>query len=175
MPLERGLLHIYTGDGKGKTTAAVGLAVRAKGAGLRVCFVQFIKGGEPSSELAPLNDLGITVMRPAVSPTGLLRAGATEEDRLAVESAWEYARWSLASGEFDVMILDELHIALKHNLLNLDEVLAVLTHRPAHVEVVTTGRAAPPPLRDAADYVTEMTLQKHPFKSGVAARKGIEA
>lgn len=173
-PLDQGLFQIYTGDGKGKTTAAVGQAVRACGAGLRVCFVQFIKGGEPSSELAPLQALGIRVIRPALAATGLLRHGVSDEDRRAAREAWQAARETIASGEWDVVVLDELHAAVRHGLVELAAVLETITSRPAHVEIISTGRRAPEPLLAIADLITEMHAEKHPFQAGIAARRGIE-
>jgi cob(I)alamin adenosyltransferase len=172
--LTRGLVQVYTGDSKGKTTAAVGQAVRAHGAGLRVCFVQFVKGGKPSSELAVLRDLGIEVVRPAVTSSGVMGAGITEEDRRAARAAWEFAQCALASEAWDVVILDEANIALKYDLLDLVPLLDALHHRPTHMEVIITGRDAPPALRDFADLVTVMTVEKHPFAAGIPARLGIE-
>lgn len=172
--LERGLLQVYTGDGKGKTTAAVGQAVRARGAGLRVCFIQFVKGGEPSSELAMLQALGVEVVRPATATTGLLRNGVTTEDRHAAQTAWEATAQAVSSGDWNLVVLDELHAALRYNLVELPAVLTILSQRPAHVEVLTTGRRAPEALCEMADLVTEMVAQKHPFQAGIGARKGIE-
>lgn len=172
--LTPGIIQVYTGDGKGKTTAAVGQAVRALGAGLRVCFIQFVKGGPPSGELRVLSELGIEVIRPAVASTGLLGAGITEEDRHAALTAWSTAADTLATGAWDVVVLDELNIALKYGLVDLPAVLQALAARPSHVEVVITGRGLPSALRDAADLVTEMIEDKHPYSIGIAARKGIE-
>lgn len=174
MKLTQGLVQVYTGDGKGKTTAAVGQAVRARGAGLAVCFVQFVKGGAPSSELAMLSELGIRVVRPAKETTGLLRKGITEEDRRAADETWEIARTAITSGDYDVVVCDELNIALHNKLVDLDTALATLATRPPHVEVIITGRRAPDALLAAADLVTEMVMRKHPFEAGIPARRGIE-
>ena len=106
-----GLLQVYTGDGKGKTTAAAGLALRASGAGLSVVFVQFVKGGTESSELAPLRAAGVDVVRPAVARSGLLRGAATQEDRAAAAAAWAAARAALTDPDCDLVVLDELHAA----------------------------------------------------------------
>ena len=141
--LSRGLLQVYTGDGKGKTTAATGQALRARGAGLAVIFVQFVKGGRESSELAPLRAAGVRVARPAVVRSGLLRGAPTTEDRAAAVAAWSAARAALTDQSCDLVVLDELHAALRHELVELGEVLAALAARPAHQEVVTTGRGAP--------------------------------
>ncbi|MBF4508895.1 MAG: cob(I)yrinic acid a,c-diamide adenosyltransferase [Aeromicrobium sp.] len=173
-PLERGLVQVYTGDAKGKTTAAVGLAVRAAGAGLRVAFVQFVKGGERSSELAMLERLGVRVERPAEHSTGLLADGLTDHDRTAAAQAWTIARDAIGSGDYDLVVCDELNIAVRHGLVAEAEVLAALDGRPAHVEVVLTGRGVSEAIAERADLVTEMTLRKHPFEQGIAARRGIE-
>lgn len=169
-----GLLEVYTGDGKGKTTAAVGLAVRARGAGLRVLFVQFVKGGERSSELAMLEQLGIAVERPARESTGLLAGGATDEDRRAAEEALSLAERAIAGGEHDVVVLDEACVAAAYGLIDEKRLLKAIAARPVHVEVVLTGRGASAAILEAADLVTEMRSHKHPFERGVAARKGIE-
>ena len=170
-----GLVQVYTGDGKGKTTACVGLAVRAAGAGLRVAFVQFVKGGRRSSELAMLEQLGVRVERPAEASTGLLSpTGITDEDRRAAGEAWGIAADAIASGAYDVVVLDEACVALAHGMVDERELLEVLDARPVHVEVVLTGRGAPPALVERADLVTEMRAQKHPFDRGIPARFGIE-
>lgn len=170
-----GLVQVYTGDGKGKTTACVGLAVRAAGAGLRVAFVQFVKGGRRSSELAMLEQLGVRVERPAEASTGLLAIGGiTDEDRRAAAEAWGIAADTIASGAYDVVVLDEGCVALAHGLLDERALLDALDTRPSHVEVVLTGRGAPAALVERADLVTEMRAQKHPFDRGIPARFGIE-
>jgi precorrin-6x reductase/cob(I)alamin adenosyltransferase len=168
-----GLLQVYTGDGKGKTTAAVGLALRALGAGLTVTLVQFVKGGRESSELEPLRTAGARVVRPAAARTGLLHGAATEEDRAAAVAAWAAARAALAESACDLVVLDELHAALRHGLVDLSEVLATLAARPPHQEVVSTGRGAPERLLAAAGLVTEMTAVRHPYPA-VPARRGID-
>lgn len=168
-----GLLQVYTGDGKGKTTAAAGQALRARGAGLTVVFIQFVKGGPESSELAPLRAAGVDVVRPAVTRSGLLRGAATQEDRAAAAAAWAAARAALTDPDCDLVVLDELHAAVRHRLVALEEVLTALAARPAHQEVVTTGRGAPEELLATADLVTEMQPVRHPYPD-VHARRGIE-
>jgi len=169
-----GLVQVYTGDGKGKTTAGVGLAVRARGAGMTVAFVQFVKGGRRSGELAVLESLGISVSRPAEASTGLLGAGLNDEDRRAAAEAWEIAAGAIGSGRYDVVVLDEGCVALAHGLIDAEALFASLDARKAHVEVVITGRGATPELIQAADLVTEMRLVKHPYERGIPARRGIE-
>jgi len=170
----RGLLQVYTGDGKGKTTAAVGLAARARGAGMSVAFVQFVKGGPESSEIASLRALGVEVIRPGVATSGLMSGPPTDEDLAAVAVAWEAACERIASGAHDLVVLDEIDIALAHGMLDEDAVLRELRARPAGVEVVCTGRGATEGLLAEADLVTEMRAVRHPFDAGVPARRGIE-
>lgn len=171
---KRGLIQVYTGDGKGKTTASVGQAVRAVGSGMSVAFIQFVKGGARSGELPMLEKLGVRVERPAERSTGLLGGGITDDDHAAADAAWSLAKDVLAGGEYDLIIMDELNIAMRYELVNTDDVLAVLDARPPATEVVITGRGAPDGIIERADLVTEMVPVKHPFDRGVAARKGIE-
>lgn len=171
--LSRGLFHVYTGEGKGKTTAAVGLALRARGQGLTVAMVQFVKGGKESGELTGLRLAGVHVVRPALRSTGLLCGATYSEDERGVVQAWNNARELILSGDWDLVILDELNVALHHGLLGIVPVLSTLQERPAHVEVVATGRYAPDELCDAADLVTQMAAYKHPYP-GIRARRGIE-
>jgi cob(I)alamin adenosyltransferase len=166
-------VQVYTGDGKGKTTAAVGQALRAAGSGLAVTFVQFVKGGRESSELAPLRAAGVEVVRPASARSGLLRGEVTPEDRAAADTAWAAARAALADSSRDLVVLDELHTALRYGLVALPEALAALDGRPPHQEVVTTGRGAPEGLLAAAGLITRMEPARHPYPD-VPARRGIE-
>lgn len=171
---KRGLLQVYTGDGKGKTTAACGLCVRARGHGLDVCFVQFVKGGVPSGELSVLSEIGVEVVRPAEKSSGLMTGQPTQADRDAAAEAWEVARRAIASGGWDVVVLDEICVALEHGLLDVGEVVEALRARPEQVEVVCTGRNAQASLLSAADLVTEMRAVRHPYDEGIGARRGIE-
>lgn len=171
---DAGIVQVYTGDGKGKTTAAVGQAVRAAGAGKRVAFVQFVKGGALSSELAMLEKLGVVVERPAERSTGLLGSGLTDHDRSAAARAWEIAAGMLAGTGFDVIVLDEIDVAMRYGLVDEQAVLAALDARDRSIDVVLTGRGASEALIERADLVTEMVPRKHPFDKGVQARRGIE-
>jgi cob(I)alamin adenosyltransferase len=173
--LTQGFIQIYTGDGKGKTTCALGLALRAIGQGFHVFMVQFMKGwgtGEAciaAQRLAPdftLRHFG----RPALVN---LRA-PDPEDLALLREAWDVARQVLAAGEHDLVILDEINVALAFNLIPLAEALEALRRRPAWVEVVLTGRQAPKELIKIADLVTEMRPIKHYYEAGVPARRGIE-
>jgi cob(I)alamin adenosyltransferase len=172
--IERGLVQVYTGDGKGKTTAAVGLAVRAVGAGLTVLFVQFVKGGARSAELAVLEQIGVRVERPALRSTGLLGDGLNEADRAAARDAWAIAAEALTGVEYQVVILDEINVAMRYELVRETDVMAALADRFPMIEVVMTGRGASEELMAYADLVTEMVPHKHPFDAGIPARPGIE-
>lgn len=166
-----GRVHVYTGDGKGKTTAALGLALRASGAGLRVLVGQFAKGRE-CSELAALERLGVTVRRFGLPH--FLIGTPSPEDRAAARRGLDEMRAVLAAGAYDLIILDEANIAIQFGLFSVNELLAALATRAPQVEVVVTGRAAHPKLLECADLVTEMREIKHYFRDGVQARKGIE-
>lgn len=173
-PSFRGLIQVYTGSGKGKTTCALGLALRAVGRGLKVYVIQFIKGRETgesraAGRLAP--ELTFRFFgRPGL---GKLRSPSPEDLQLT-RDAWDLARQVIAGGEHDLVILDEINLALAFGQIPLAEVLAALSRRPPQVEIVLTGRQAPPELLEFADLVTEMHPVKHYLKAGVRAREGIE-
>ncbi|QJA06392.1 cob(I)yrinic acid a,c-diamide adenosyltransferase [Thermosulfurimonas marina] len=169
----RGYVQVYTGEGKGKTTAALGLALRALGAGLRVAFLQFLKKGE-YSEICALRRFEPQVLVRQYHSGGFVRGEPSEEVRRAAVLGWEEARGLLLSGDFQVVILDEANVALSLGLIPLSEVLEALSRRPARVEVVFTGRGAPEALMEMADLVTEMRAVKHYYAQGVRARRGIE-
>lgn len=168
-----GLVHIYTGDGKGKTTASAGLAARAAGAGMHVAFIQFVKGGRESSELASLRLLGVEVTRPANVSSGLTRGAVTQRDSEAVDIALAAAREAL-SGAFDLVVLDEACVAARSGLVAPSVLAQDVRDRAPHVEVVLSGRDAPPELLELADYITESRPLRHPYGRGMRARKGIE-
>ena len=167
----KGLLQVYTGDGKGKTTAALGLALRARGAGLRVFVGQFAKGRD-CSELASLERLGVTVRQ--FGRPQFIHGPPSAADLAAARGGLEEARAALAGGAFDLVILDEASVAVQCGLFPVNELLAVLAARAAAVEAVVTGRGAHPKLVEVADLVTEMREVKHYYRDGVKARKGIE-
>jgi cob(I)alamin adenosyltransferase len=172
--LERGCVQVYTGNGKGKTTAALGLALRAVGRGLRVCMFQFIKGGGPYGEhliaerLAPLFTI-IQTGRP-----GWVNTKDIADDRAAAQEALKQARELLASGAYDIFICDEINGAVGFGLIDVEQVLELISLRPERVELVLTGRNAHERVIEAADLVTEMREVKHYYKAGVPARTGIE-
>ncbi len=171
---EKGLLIVHTGKGKGKTTAAMGLALRALGHGHKVGLVQFVKGAWASGErdaLARFDDL-ITIR---VMGEGFTwETQDRDRDIAAAGAAWQAALDMLADPSYRLVILDELNIVLRYDYLPLAEVLAGLSAKPPDQHVVVTGRNAPPALIEAADLVTEMTLVKHPFRGGIKAQPGIE-
>ncbi len=186
--LERGLIHVYTGDGKGKTTAALGLALRAAGCGFCTFVCQFLKGqeygeleavrwleaGAPYGETRP----PITIERfgqPSfvhVAADGT--SSASGEDVRRARAGLDAARRAMASGRYELVVLDEINVALYFRLLTVQEVLEVIDAKPEGVELVLTGRRVPDEILARADYVTEMREVRHPYQRGIQARKGIE-
>lgn len=168
-----GYVQIYTGDGKGKTTAAFGLALRATGQGLRVTIVQFMKADATWGEVRAASRLGVPVEQ--VGLDHWVREGmVTADDLGAAAAGFARAREIVQSGEYDVVILDELLTSVFFELVSVSDVVLLLRNKPKHVELVLTGRRAPAELVEAADLVTEMRPIKHYFDRGVGARKGIE-
>jgi cob(I)alamin adenosyltransferase len=182
----KGLVQVYTGAGKGKTTAALGLAVRAAGHGLRTCFVQFMKKGWESGERAALAKLAPAIevhvfgaaewgdRTQAAPDTPWWGLPPSEEDRAQAREAFEFARRAATGGDWHLVVLDEVFAAVKYGLVSVEDVLGLMRAKSSRVELVLTGREAPPEVIEAADLVTEMTEVKHPFEQGVQARKGIE-
>ena len=169
-----GLLIVNTGDGKGKTTAALGILLRAAGRGMRVGMYQFIKSGETRyGEHVAAAQLGVEIVPLGDGFTWL--SENIDADRALAERGWGVCEAALAAGTFDVLILDELTYALTFGWLDTARVLAAIAARPQGTHVVVTGRSAPPALVDAADLVTEMRLVKHPYREqGIGAQPGIE-
>jgi len=172
--MARGLVIVYTGDGKGKTTAALGQALRAAGHGLSVCVLQFIKGKWPTGEARAFQRFLPSAVEFHSLGSGFTWQADPAESRRAAEEGWRLAAAKIAAGAHDLVVLDELTHAINHGLVGLDPVLASLASRPPATHVVVTGRDAPRPLLDAADLVTEMRCRKHPYQQGVKAQKGIE-
>lgn len=171
---EKGLLIVHTGPGKGKSTAAFGLALRMLGAGGRVGVVQFIKGAWETGERAALTQFGDRVRWHSMGEGFTWETQDRARDVAAATRAWEMAREMLADPSLDLVLLDELNIALRYDYLPLEVVLADLAARRPLLHVVVTGRNAKPALIEAADLVTEMGAVKHHFAAGVKAQKGIE-
>jgi len=172
--LEKGLVQVYTGDGKGKTSAAFGLALRAVGRSLRVYIVQFIKGGFDYGELYVIKNLPNVTLKAFGTGRFVTSRPPSDEDVELAKQAFQLAKDVIQSGKYDVVILDEINVALNLNLIKLQETLKLINTKPTHVEIVLTGRDAPDEIIEVADMVTEMKEIKHPFKKGVRARKGIE-
>ena len=175
----KGLVLVHTGEGKGKTTAAIGLAVRAWGDGFRILILQFIKGSWKYGELSTLKALAEIDGRIEIRPTGIgfTRNASSEEmavHREKARTALQEALTEMTSGQWDMIILDEINYALNFGLLEEQEVLELLSQKPTDLHLVLTGRNALPAIIDYADLVTEMRLIKHPFQKGIRAQKGIE-
>lgn len=172
--VEKGLLVVHTGAGKGKSTAAFGMVMRCIGHGMPVGIVQFIKGRLATGETAVLERFPDLVTLRRMGEGFTWETQDRDRDIAAARAAWEVGRAMIASGAHRMVVLDELNIALRYDYLPLDDVLDALAARPSDVHVVITGRNAPEPLLAAADLVTEMTLVKHPFRGGVKPQPGIE-
>jgi cob(I)alamin adenosyltransferase len=173
MDKTKGLIIIFTGEGKGKTTAALGMALRGAGHRLKIIMIQFLKGAVKCGELDASKALPGFIMKP-MGGQFLCKDGVTEEDRERIRDAWESCKEMISSKEYDVVILDEINYVLHYGLLSLDEVIRFLKEKPEHVHVVLTGREAKPELIELADMVTEMRKIKHPYDRGTKAQKGIE-
>ena len=172
---EKGLIVVHTGAGKGKTTAALGLAFRALGQGLKVGIVQFIKGAIPTGEAALAARLaGLPLEMHTMGDGFTWNTQDRAKDTASARRAWERAVALLRDPSFDVVILDELNVVIRHGYLPLEEVLDELRRKREMLHVVVTGRNARDELIDLADLVTEMKFVKHPYRSGVKAQKGIE-
>jgi cob(I)alamin adenosyltransferase len=173
--LSRGLVQVYTGDGKGKTTAALGLAFRASGHGLRTYVIQFMKGQIVYGELnaAKLVPLNVTIEQMG-RPDFVNKKSPDPIDIRMAQEALARAREVVSSGEYDIVVLDEVNVAMDFNLVSVADVLAIVRGKPANVELILTGRYAPEEIVKAADLVTEMKLVKHYYDAGVGSRNGIE-
>ena len=172
--IEKGLLIVHTGKGKGKSTAAMGLAVRAIGNGMKVGIVQFVKGVWETGERVVLDKFPELCVIKAMGEGFSWETQDRRRDIQAAENAWRMAKDMMDDESFDLIILDELNIPLRYDNLDIDDVVKELQNRRQMLHVVVTGRNAKEPLLEAADLVTEMTMVKHPFRAGVKAQKGIE-
>jgi cob(I)alamin adenosyltransferase len=172
--MERGLVQVYTGNGKGKTTAALGIALRAVGHGLKVLIIQFMKGS-PSGELEASQKLSpyLTIRR-AGRETFIQRDKIDPSDLKIAQEGFLEAKRSIENQEYDVVILDEINVAIDFGLIPLSGLLQIIDSRPEGVELILTGRNANPEILEKADLVTEMVEGKHYHNKGVPARKGIE-
>ena len=169
----KGYVQVYTGEGKGKTTAALGLALRAAGAGLNVYFAPFAKGMK-SSEIESIKRLSDQITIRQYGNVSFINGTPKEEDISAARIGLIEAKESMLSGRYQVIILDEANIAAYYNLFSAEELLALVRLKPYDVELVITGRYADPKIIEAADLVTEMKDIKHYYRNGISARDGIE-
>ncbi|MBQ3466239.1 MAG: cob(I)yrinic acid a,c-diamide adenosyltransferase [Firmicutes bacterium] len=191
---DKGYVQVYTGNGKGKTTAALGITMRASGAGKKIAFVQFMKAlGYSEQKILPTLP-GIT-WKTLGKPFFIAKKGSISEEDLAqygdscvvfeednppadyvkmISDGFAEAKEMVMSGDFDMVVLDEINCAMYFGLLSIDEVLDLIRNKPAHTELILTGRYAPDEIIEAADLVTEMREIKHYYNEGVQARKGIE-
>ncbi len=173
-----GLIQVFTGDGKGKTTAALGEAMRAVGAGKKVAVVFFDKGGGNYSERGALDRLGIdwwACGRDRIDPkTGRFDFGITDLDKQEAARAFSIVVGLFEKAEYDLVVLDEINVVVSKNILELDHVVSVIKNKPKNTELVLTGRGAPEKIIDLAHLVTETKLKKHYFYSGVKAREGLD-
>jgi len=169
----RGLLLVNTGNGKGKTTAALGQAVRAAGQGLKVCVIQFIKGKWQTGEAAVMTAMPEIDFFTLGSGFTWCAEDKSEVVKTAL-SAWEFAKEKIMADDYDLIVLDELTYLLSYKIITDAELMAVLKDRPRRLHLVVTGRDASATLIEEADLVTEMRLLKHPFEQGIKAQKGIE-
>ena len=177
--IEKGLLIVHTGKGKGKSTAAFGLVMRALGHDMRVGIIQFVKGKWETGERHILDKFRDLVTIRTMGEGFTWETQDRARDIAAAQSAWEATKEMIDASRgdnpaFDLVLLDELNIVLRYGYLPLDEVVAFLAAKPEDLHVVVTGRNAKDPLIEAADLVTEMTMVKHPFRAGVKAQQGIE-
>jgi cob(I)alamin adenosyltransferase len=172
--MKKGLLMVFTGNGKGKTTAALGLAMRALGHKQNVCFIQFIKGRWKTGELVSARRFAELMDVSTMGKGFILDEKNIEKHRKAAVDAWQFAKKAIFSEKYDIVILDELTYLIKYKMIEESEVVDFLAKRPKCLHVVVTGRDAPRSMIEAADMVTEMKEVKHPLEMGVESQKGIE-
>jgi cob(I)alamin adenosyltransferase len=172
--MEKGLLMVFTGDGKGKTTAALGLAMRAAGHGLKTCFIQFIKGSWKYGELEAVkrhrDEIDFYVMGRGFT----WESKHPEKDREEARRAWQFAQWAMTCSRYHLVVLDEFTYLPNYGFIDLQSAVRVLESRPQGLHVAVTGRNAPKELLAVSDLITEMREIKHPFRVGIKAQKGIE-
>lgn len=173
--LELGLVQLYTGNGKGKTTAALGAALRALGWGLQVYFIQFLKGKSIKKEGAfKVLNKSVNFKHKAFGTGAFIIGKPSKKDYEEAKKAFIFSRKIITSGKYDLVILDEITHAINLGLIALKDVLELIKNKPKNIELILTGRNAPKQLIEISDLVTEMKMVKHPFKKGIKARKGIE-
>lgn len=177
MPKEKGQVYLYTGNGKGKTTAALGTAMRALGWGWKVRMIQFIKTGSTFGEYKTVKEFGDRMTLESIGQGfyKILNDKKPEEvHKKTAQIAWQKTKKEIEKGEADLVVIDELNNAIEYGFINVDEVIKTLQERPRHVSVVITGRGAHPKIVEIADLVTEMKEIKHPYQKGLTAKKGLD-
>jgi cob(I)alamin adenosyltransferase len=174
MPLSKGTIQVYTGDGKGKTTAALGLALRACGHGFKVLMIQFMKGSKNYGEVMIADEIpGFTLIQSGL-PTFVEKDNPSREDLRLAKEGMELAAKAVADASCDILILDEINVAVDYGLVGVKQVLEIVKQKPPEMEVILTGRYAPAEFKEIADLVTEMKEIKHHYMSGLGMREGIE-
>ena len=173
--MEKGFVQVYTGNGKGKTTAALGIALRAVGHGLKVLIIQFMKGNIEYGELQSARKLHpyLTIKRMG-RKTFVSKSHPDPADIERAQEGFSLAKKAIENGEFDIVILDEINVAIDYGLIPVSDLLKLIDSRPKRVELILTGRNAKPEIIEKADLVTEMVDRKHYYDKGISARKGIE-
>ena len=172
--LERGLVQVYTGNGKGKTSAAFGAALRAAGRGFKVYVIQFVKGGFDYGELHIAEKIPNLKLNAFGRGKFITETPPAHEDVHFAQEAFDLASKVVEGGEYDMVVLDEINVVVNLKMVGVDEVVGLIKSKPKHVELILTGRYAPAQIIEAADLVTEMKEIKHPYAKGVPPRKGIE-
>ena len=165
---------VFTGDGKGKTTAALGLALRAIGHGFKICVIQFIKGSWKYGELNSVKRFEDLMDFHVLGRGFTWKSDDFKKDKQAALDAWRFAKQMITSGKYQIVILDELTYLVKLKMIDEHEIVDFLSNNPRDLHLIVTGRSAPQSLIDVADLVTDMKAVKHPLKNGVKAQKGIE-
>ncbi|UCF50752.1 MAG: cob(I)yrinic acid a,c-diamide adenosyltransferase [Thermoplasmatales archaeon] len=173
MSLKKGYIHVYTGSGKGKTTAALGLGIRASGAGMQVHMVQFMKGRR-YSEIDTIENIKNFTITQHGRDEFVSKEKPDQIDIDLAQEGFKYARDIINNGKYDMIILDEINVAVDYNLVSLKDLIKLLEGKPEKLELILTGRYAHPEIVRFADLVTEMLEIKHPYQQGITARKGID-
>jgi cob(I)alamin adenosyltransferase len=170
--MKKGLVHVYTGNGKGKTTACLGLAMRAIGHGMKCCMIQFMKGRK-YGENESAGKIGLEIFQYG-RDVFIDRKNPDPLDIKLARDGWKHAKEIVMGGKYDLVILDCINNAMDYGLIDTEEVVELIKNKPGNVELVLEGRGAPQQIIELADYVTEMREVKHPYRKGILGRKGIE-